>query len=213
MGGPLAEANTYRFSSKEWCANAALYYYGYRFYEPNLQRWLNRDPIQERGGLNLFIAGRNALLNRIDPWGLYLFSDPPSFKEWDFGDLGKYCLKQRDPLTDAFRDQWWGWPLDQANDEVNRWIDSLINWANPFEYFGKGPGAIAGGLALDAAALGIGALYVSERLDSGKKFGLRGKIWENDKKTCKISGACYFEKEPLGDKWRCLPKAQIDFRF
>jgi len=45
--GPLAEANTYRFSSKEWLANAALYYYGYRCYEPNQQRWINRDPLRE----------------------------------------------------------------------------------------------------------------------------------------------------------------------
>jgi RHS repeat-associated protein len=49
MSGPLAQANLYRFSSKEWHANAGLYYYGFRYYEPNLQRWLNRDPINEPG--------------------------------------------------------------------------------------------------------------------------------------------------------------------
>ncbi len=37
MAGRLAETNTYRFSSKEWNANSGLYYYLYRFYEPNLQ--------------------------------------------------------------------------------------------------------------------------------------------------------------------------------
>ena len=42
MSGPLAEANTYRFSSKEWNGNAGLYYYGFRFYEPNVQRWLKK---------------------------------------------------------------------------------------------------------------------------------------------------------------------------
>jgi RHS repeat-associated protein len=40
--GPLADANTYRFSSKELHPNSGFYYYGYRFYDPNLQRWLNR---------------------------------------------------------------------------------------------------------------------------------------------------------------------------
>jgi RHS repeat-associated protein len=45
LSGPLASANTYRFSSKEWNDNAGLYYYLYRFYDPNLQRWPNRDPI------------------------------------------------------------------------------------------------------------------------------------------------------------------------
>ena len=49
MSGQLASANVYRFSSKEWNANAGLYYYLYRFYDPYLQRWPNRDPLGERG--------------------------------------------------------------------------------------------------------------------------------------------------------------------
>ncbi len=53
LSGPLAEANSYRFSSKEYQANAGLYYYGFRFYEPNLQRWLNRDPLGDIGSLAL----------------------------------------------------------------------------------------------------------------------------------------------------------------
>ena len=49
--GPLAEANLYRFSSKEFHPNSGLIYYLYRFYDPNLQRWVNRDPIKEWEGL------------------------------------------------------------------------------------------------------------------------------------------------------------------
>ena len=69
MSGPLAGANRYRFSSKEWINNAGLYYYGYRFYDPNLQRWLNRDPIAEAGGINLYGYVGNSPVNRIDPLG------------------------------------------------------------------------------------------------------------------------------------------------
>ena len=47
--GTLASANVYRFSSKEIHANSGMYYYGYRFYDPNLQRWINRDPIGDAG--------------------------------------------------------------------------------------------------------------------------------------------------------------------
>jgi RHS repeat-associated protein len=47
--GSLATANRYRFSSKEWNENSGLYYYLYRFYDPNLQRWPNRDPVLEEG--------------------------------------------------------------------------------------------------------------------------------------------------------------------
>src|SRR5205809_628292 len=49
--GTLASVNVYRFSSKEIHVNSGIYYYGYRFYDPNLQRWLNRDPIDEGGGI------------------------------------------------------------------------------------------------------------------------------------------------------------------
>jgi RHS repeat-associated protein len=67
ISGPLADANTYRFSSKELVSG--VYYYGHRFYEPNLQRWLNQDPIGELGGVNLYRFVRNSVPNRIDPFG------------------------------------------------------------------------------------------------------------------------------------------------
>jgi RHS repeat-associated protein len=41
----------------------------YRFYDPDLGRWLNRDPIEERGGLNLYGYVANDPLNLIDPLG------------------------------------------------------------------------------------------------------------------------------------------------
>jgi len=49
QSGPLADANLYRFSSKEFHPNSGLVYYLYRFYDANLQRWPNRDPIGEKG--------------------------------------------------------------------------------------------------------------------------------------------------------------------
>jgi len=54
--GTLASANVYRFSSKEVHANSGMYYYGHRFYDPNLQRWINRDPMGEPGFEALLLA-------------------------------------------------------------------------------------------------------------------------------------------------------------
>ena len=68
-GGLMADINKYRFSSKEWNDNTGLYYYGYRFYDPNLERWLNRDPIEENGGLNLYYYVGNNSIDFIDPYG------------------------------------------------------------------------------------------------------------------------------------------------
>ena len=31
-----------------------LYYYGYRYFDPETDRWLNRDPLEEEGGINLY---------------------------------------------------------------------------------------------------------------------------------------------------------------
>jgi RHS repeat-associated protein len=78
QSGYLAAANTYRFSSKEWNANSGLYYYLYRFYDPNLQRWLNGDPIGE-SGFEVLRFERNksfrilSLLGRLGGNNLYEF--------------------------------------------------------------------------------------------------------------------------------------------
>ena len=40
------------------------------FYNPNTGRWLNRDPIAEKGGRNLWGFSRNDLNNRLDALGL-----------------------------------------------------------------------------------------------------------------------------------------------
>jgi RHS repeat-associated protein len=52
-----------------------VYYYGERFLGEG--RWLNRDPEGEAGGLNLYGAMNNDLINRMDAYGLQLF-DPNS---------------------------------------------------------------------------------------------------------------------------------------
>jgi RHS repeat-associated protein len=73
--GLLADANLYRFSSKEAHPNSGLVYYLYRYYDPNLQRWLNRDPIGETGGNNLYEFVRNDPVIFFDSLG-YDCSDP-----------------------------------------------------------------------------------------------------------------------------------------
>jgi RHS repeat-associated protein len=71
--GTLATANTMRFSSKPAIFSSSgawgFYYYGYRFYDPVNQRWLNRDPLEEAGGRNLygFVGNRPTLA--VDDYG------------------------------------------------------------------------------------------------------------------------------------------------
>ena len=75
--GSLAQANVYRYSSKETHPNSGLVYYLYRYYDPNLQRWLNRDPIAERGGVNLYLFVNNKPTVNFDGFGLIDIEGPP----------------------------------------------------------------------------------------------------------------------------------------
>ena len=68
--GVLADFFRHRFSTKHFDTETELYYYGYRFYHPVLMRWLNRDPIEEDGGLNLYGFCGNRSCYTIDSFGL-----------------------------------------------------------------------------------------------------------------------------------------------
>jgi len=80
--GPLATANVYRFSSKELHAPSGLFHYGYRFYDPMTQRWMNRDPLGEAGGFNLYGFASQSPISHVDPHGLWPWSDITQ-EEWD----------------------------------------------------------------------------------------------------------------------------------
>jgi RHS repeat-associated protein len=53
-----------------WHAQSGLDLTYYRAYDPNLGRWNSRDPIGERGGVNLYDYVGNDAINAIDPTGL-----------------------------------------------------------------------------------------------------------------------------------------------
>jgi RHS repeat-associated protein len=65
----------YQFSTKELDGSTGMNYYGYRFYSPGLGRWVNRDPIGERGGINLYEAMLNNSVRYIDFQGLKVCID------------------------------------------------------------------------------------------------------------------------------------------
>ena len=83
--GQLADANVMQFSSMPVHRQSGLSLYPFRAYDPNLQRWLNRDPIGELGGLNLYAYVRNSPDNLIDPDGLTWCSNWNFFWSWAFG--------------------------------------------------------------------------------------------------------------------------------
>ncbi len=78
---------TFGFSTKYICGPLnSLYYFGYRHYSPALGRWLNRDPMEEEGGSNLYRYVRNNPVNFLDPYGLYSYWDDITGTLSNFGD-------------------------------------------------------------------------------------------------------------------------------
>ena len=61
--------NPWRFHSKR--KEEHLVFFGSRFYDPNLGRWLTPDPAGSLESPNLYLYVRNSPLNRLDLFGLY----------------------------------------------------------------------------------------------------------------------------------------------
>lgn len=67
--GDMAEENKFRFSCEYMDEELGLIYYNYRHLNPLDGRWINRDPIAEHGGKNLYTFVRNASVYLYDKIG------------------------------------------------------------------------------------------------------------------------------------------------
>ncbi|WP_201007210.1 RHS repeat domain-containing protein, partial [Pseudomonas cichorii] len=83
-----AKYKTIRYSGKERDVSG-LYYYGFRYYAPWLQRWINPDPAGDVDGLNIFRFSRNSPMVWVDPSGSIPFH---------FTDLENALRKKGDPV-------------------------------------------------------------------------------------------------------------------
>ena len=62
--------NPFRFSSEVFDSETGLVYYNYRYYNPNLGRWINRDPIGLLDGPGLYVFVNNSANFIFDVLGL-----------------------------------------------------------------------------------------------------------------------------------------------
>ena len=63
--------NPFRFSSEYHDTETGLVYYNYRYYSPVLGRWTKQDPVEEEGGVNLYVFIENKSVNSFDVFGLW----------------------------------------------------------------------------------------------------------------------------------------------
>jgi RHS repeat-associated protein len=76
-----------------------LYNYGYRYLDTQLGRWLSRDPIGERGGVNLYGFASNNSITLFDRYGLV--APRPYIPEYETAREaiiagGQYALQRAD---------------------------------------------------------------------------------------------------------------------
>jgi len=67
----LVVGNPYMFTGRRYDSESGLYYYRARYYNPEIGRFLQPDPIGYAGGLNLYGYCGNNPINRTDPRGLF----------------------------------------------------------------------------------------------------------------------------------------------
>jgi len=72
--GAMALQQPFRFSTKRMHDTLGLVLYEYRVYGPGMGRWLSRDPIGERGGLNLYGFVEGNPICDTDAFGLTSYS-------------------------------------------------------------------------------------------------------------------------------------------
>ena len=74
--GPLAKSNPFRFSTKHWDDLTGLGYWGYRYYHPDMGRWLCRDPDEALSARNPMVFIGNLPTNLVDVDGRFGYGYP-----------------------------------------------------------------------------------------------------------------------------------------
>jgi hypothetical protein len=115
---------------------------GFRFYEPELGRWLSRDPIEEEGGENLYASTDNNMVGGVDPFGLLGVAPPPEDKAPPCPYTCAQIKKWMNAFSFGYSDTLWkywkagsGKPLDLPFDafdrdgfERKRVLEPLVAW-------------------------------------------------------------------------------------
>lgn len=74
------------YTGHDYHADSGLALTRYRAYDPSIGRWLNPDPLEEAGGMNLYGYVSGDPVNAVDPLGLAIYSTAPEanklWAEW-----------------------------------------------------------------------------------------------------------------------------------
>ncbi|AHF92924.1 type IV secretion protein Rhs [Opitutaceae bacterium TAV5] len=182
------------FSTKYHDTETALLYYGYRYYSPNFGRWINRDIIEEDGGINLY--GFPDPVNTIDPHG----SVRITIKKID---VDGNDLRLGGP---AGRGRTYGWtevPLDKTHHKIDFYNDdkkcecgdrNKLNFIFEISSYRAKRGVIVGGHKVSAGGRSAILAHEDKRIKVWTHFykGMYGLVEKeyNKMKGIGIGDAC-----------------------
>ena len=103
--GPLADVFSFGFSTQYHDRETGMVGYKRRFYRSDLGRWLNRDPIEEEGDMNIYGFCGNDPIGQIDLLGMKVRSDlaPTKCAEKDIDAEARKILINAVALTQQGR--------------------------------------------------------------------------------------------------------------
>ena len=70
--GEMKEVNTYLYTGREYDWDTGIYYYRARSYNPEVGRFLQRDPAEMVDGPNMYVYCGGEPVNRVDPFGNFV---------------------------------------------------------------------------------------------------------------------------------------------
>ncbi len=144
VSGPLAEANAYRFASQRHHGNSGLVLYLRRAYSPSLQRFVNRDPIAEAGGMNLYGFVGNNPISFYDPLGLAWYDD---LAAWAQGEHQQFSQAMLQTSGDGNH-----WLMAGALNTVSELAAGFLSYPQALSQLGTGSGTFSAEPSLANAA-------------------------------------------------------------
>ena len=164
FSGDFAEKNPFRFSSEYFDSETGLVYYNFRYYSPEIGRWISKDPIRERGGINIYAFVNNSSIDYFDFLGAVGISGGTASGKVNclgYAMTGKYNeylspkndLNPKDSFIDAMKKQNWDCKKVTNKDEckcecdevkilITLYQDNPVNkdkdpWTDPTFIFGR----------------------------------------------------------------------------
>lgn len=128
--GSLSEENPFRFSTKYFDGETGVYYYGYRYYSPELGRWLNRDPIGEEEAVNIYAFLFNDPIGLFDLLGLTSAETDcmcgPDVTKWFYKEAEAHIAKTQASQNKSWVERVPAFQDQAAYDMAYKWMDFTV---------------------------------------------------------------------------------------